>query len=172
MTKELRFRLEDIPIDGRDVDVELEPAWLADRLGASEAAAGGPTRVVGRLEFAGNKIVFRGRIETTWQFQCSRCAADTSAAVTASFAHVFASRDDHTRDEVSDDGMTWFEGHGFDAEPVIGEELMLALPDYPMCSDDCKGLCERCGADLNGGPCGCEPAEDPRWAKLKQIKLS
>lgn len=171
MSKQLCFRPEDVPVDGRDVDVTLEPAWFAGVLGQADVAGAEPTHVTGRLEVAGNKIVFRGRLETGWHFECSRCAAEAEAPVVATFAHVFVPRDEHSRDAVSDDGMTWFDGPTFDAEPVVREELVLALPEYPLCREDCKGLCNRCGADLNEGPCACEPVTDPRWAKLKGLKI-
>lgn len=171
MTTLLRFRPEDVPIDGRDVDVELPPSWVAGLLGVPEGAEPTPTRVTGRLEAAGTKIVFRGRLRTTFTFECSRCVAVSSLPVDADFAHVFAPRSEHPEDDVDDDGMTFIDGHSFDAEPVVAEELALAVPDFPVCSEDCKGLCTQCGADLNVEPCDCKPPVDPRLAALQKIKI-
>ena len=42
-----------------------------------------------------------------------------------------------------------------DLSTCVREELALAVPRYPLCRDDCAGLCPRCGADLNAGPCAC-----------------
>lgn len=64
-----------------------------------------------------------------------------------------------------------YEGEKVDLEPLLREQLMLAVPFAPLCSDACKGLCSQCGADLNRTPCSCEPIIDPRLAALKQIKL-
>lgn len=171
MIDPLRFRPEDIPVDGRDVDVELDPTWLAGIVGAPEGAEPVPSRVVGRLEVAGNKIVFRGTLRTTYAFECSRCASLSTTPIEADFAHVFAPRSEQEEGEESDDGMTFFQGYFFDAEPVVAEELALAIPDFPLCSEECKGLCAQCGADLNEGPCGCPPPVDPRWAALKSLKV-
>lgn len=53
--------------------------------------------------------------------------------------------------------------------PALREELILALPDYPVCEPDCRGLCPRCGADLNEGECDCvEEHGDPRWDSLRR----
>ena len=38
-----------------------------------------------------------------------------------------------------------------------------------LCSEDCKGLCPRCGKNLNLGPCGCRKEPDPRFAVLEQL---
>src|SRR5256886_5465599 len=53
-----------------------------------------------------------------------------------------------------------------DLRPAVREELLLAAPQWVVCREDCRGLCPRCGKDLNAGPCGCPPAGDPRWQAL------
>lgn len=56
-----------------------------------------------------------------------------------------------------------------DVGPALREELILALPDYPLCRPDCRGLCPRCGQDLNEGECDCaEETGDPRWEALRR----
>jgi uncharacterized protein len=57
-------------------------------------------------------------------------------------------------------------------ESILREQVLLTLPLKPLCSETCKGICPRCGADLNREPCQC-PAEDSAspFAKLKNIKL-
>lgn len=46
-----------------------------------------------------------------------------------------------------------------DLRPAIREELLLRAPAFPLCREACKGLCQRCGADLNTGPCHCTGPE-------------
>ena len=58
-------------------------------------------------------------------------------------------------DDGGDDHLIWYEGEEIDLSPLLRERLLLALPTLPLCRDDCRGLCARCGADLNAGPCGC-----------------
>ena len=55
-----------------------------------------------------------------------------------------------------------------DLTEELRECIILSFPSNPLCSEDCKGLCPHCGADLNKGPCHCRPTEggDLRWGGL------
>lgn len=66
-----------------------------------------------------------------------------------------------------------FDGKTIDLDPVIREQVLLALPVTVLCREDCKGLCPTCGQDLNEQDCGHgkEKEVDVRLAKLKDIKL-
>ena len=54
-------------------------------------------------------------------------------------------------------------------EDIIRSVFVLNMDSKLLCSDDCKGLCCRCGKNLNDGPCSCEKEIDPRLAALKQL---
>ena len=70
---------------------------------------------------------------------------------------------------VDDDLYT---GKEIDLSGAVRESILLAVPPAPVCSDDCKGLCPKCGEDLNQGECGCDRnVPDPRWDALKAIQL-
>jgi uncharacterized protein len=59
-----------------------------------------------------------------------------------------------------------------DLGPMVREEVLLAIPDAPLCRPDCPGLCPSCGAELADGPCGCDPVvRDERWAVLDQLRV-
>jgi uncharacterized protein len=66
-----------------------------------------------------------------------------------------------------------FDGKTIDLDPVIREQVLLALPVTVLCREECRGLCATCGQDLNEQDCGhAEENEiDVRFAKLKDIKL-
>ena len=62
-------------------------------------------------------------------------------------------------------------GDVVDISSIVREELLLALPEYSVCRPDCRGLCPRCGIDLNQSTCECGSAEpDPRWEKLRKLR--
>jgi uncharacterized protein len=66
-----------------------------------------------------------------------------------------------------------FDGRKIDLDPILREQLLLALPMNVVCKDSCEGLCAVCGQNLNEKKCGCErKVLDPRLAPLKNIKLN
>jgi uncharacterized protein len=64
-----------------------------------------------------------------------------------------------------------YDGESVDLEPLLKEQLILAVPYAPLCREDCKGLCPQCGVDRNVEACTCEKPLDPRFAALKGLKL-
>ena len=54
-------------------------------------------------------------------------------------------------------------------DELVEEEIQLFLPSKMLCSDDCKGLCTKCGRNLNLGNCDCKKDVDPRMAALLQL---
>ena len=59
--------------------------------------------------------------------------------------------------------------HTLDLEEAVRQFWATALPMQPLCRPDCRGLCSRCGRDLNQGACSCPPEEDTRWGALRQL---
>jgi len=66
-----------------------------------------------------------------------------------------------------------YTGKVIDLDPVLREQVLLALPGYPVCQDGCLGLCTVCGGNLNEKACGCDrTVPDPRWAGLAKFKTT
>jgi uncharacterized protein len=127
-----------------------------------------PVSVTGRFTSAGEeKYYWRMSFATTARAQCRRCLVDVTVPVEESRGLVFAA-DDETPEG---DGCYLIPGRTrqLDLTEPLREELMLALPQYVECRPDCKGLCPRCGANLNDGPCQCPPESDARWDALKGL---
>ena len=81
--------------------------------------------------------------------QCVRCLEDFNQPLKTEFQELFAYRTRHTRNEelfVPEDGH-------IDLEPLVYENILLAVPIKPLCKPDCKGLCSFCGANLNKSAC-------------------
>ena len=71
-------------------------------------------------------------------------------------------------DEENEDIVLLEEGT-VDAEDLARTAFILGMDTKTLCSEDCKGLCPRCGADLNLGPCSCKKEVDPRLAVLAKL---
>jgi uncharacterized protein len=75
--------------------------------------------------------------------------------------------------EMDDTDEQVFDGKTIDLDPILREQVLLALPMNAVCREDCQGLCSQCGQNLNEKKCGCEPkVVDPRLSPLKNIKLN
>ncbi|PLX67975.1 MAG: hypothetical protein C0603_07635 [Denitrovibrio sp.] len=74
--------------------------------------------------------------------------------------------------ELADDdmGTMYVEEGEIDLHMVVEQEIEFYLPIRMTCGDDCLGLCQQCGGNLNVGKCECEAVVDPRWTALKNIK--
>jgi uncharacterized protein len=65
----------------------------------------------------------------------------------------------------------YYQGEGLVLEDVLREQVLLALPARSLCRTDCKGLCPRCGRNLNSESCTCDTAPaDPRWSALSDLR--
>ena len=61
------------------------------------------------------------------------------------------------------------DGNEIDLDEILETSLILDMETKFLCREDCKGLCDTCGANLNLGPCGCRKQRDPRFAVLEQL---
>ncbi|MBQ1415892.1 MAG: DUF177 domain-containing protein, partial [Selenomonas sp.] len=78
--------------------------------------------------------------------------------------------EDFTRDEGEDDSVNVFSGDLLDIEDMVRDTLLAAQSLSNICKPDCKGLCPKCGHNLNEGDCGCDRfVPDPRMAALQQL---
>ena len=164
----LRVDLRDLAAGPVETTGSIGPADpLFEGLGVGLTA---PVVVAGRLQATGEgRFYWHGRISTTVREQCRRCLTDVSLPVTADIGVLF------TQDGADDDPDAYVvpaDADEVDITPAVREELILAVPQYALCREDCRGLCPNCGKDRNAGPCGCAtPSVDPRWRVLEALKL-
>jgi uncharacterized protein len=161
----LSFDIGSLHSHATAVDGELapdDPIWQE-----GDQRPSGPIRVVGRLSVAGpERYYFSGRFEGSIATECRRCLTDVSQAVAAESHLIFAEAGKNDDDDASDVFMIDPGARSLDLRAAVREEWLLAVPAFAVCREDCKGLCPRCGADLNEGPCDCPPAIDGRWDAL------
>lgn len=110
---------------------------------------------------------------------CSRCLQPVAEEVTVPVALAF-SRAAGVGTELPEElelnetdlGLLEFEGETIDLLPALEQEILMSLPQHPLCRAECRGLCPVCGADLNVVECGCElPVFNGALAGLKLFKL-
>jgi uncharacterized protein len=107
-----------------------------------------------------------GTVETAIRFKCSRCTKEFSRAFSSSFDLTYLPQPKWTNEkaeiELRYDEMevAYYDGIALDVDLLVLEQIELAMPMKFVCREDCKGLCYKCGADLNEGACLCK-TEDP-----------
>jgi chromate transport protein ChrA len=112
-------------------------------------------------------LVMTGKITTTIHGVCDRCASDFDEAVDLPIDVVLVT--ELANEENEDEWVFPLEGDSADLEDIVRTIFVLNLDSKLLCKPDCKGLCCRCGRNLNIEPCICEKELDPRFAALKQL---
>jgi len=124
---------------------------------------------------SGADLFFHGRVETQIEGHCSRCLKSYSFPLEKEFDFVLAPDSTSAKNKelnAGELGLSFYRGEEISLEPLIREQALLALPTRPLCDENCRGLCPRCGADLNESECRCHDTHvDPRMAVFRDMKL-
>lgn len=116
------------------------------------------------VESTSGGIVVNGLVTAQARGECSRCLAELGLSVASDVDEIYQRVPEN-------DDVYPLEGDQLDLRPMVRESVLLAIPEAPLCTPTCKGLCPVCGVDLNRETCGCaRPAADDRWSVLDQLK--
>ncbi len=146
------------------LSVPAPPGLGTDVLGV---AAGTALELQVRLEAVVEGILASGVAQARLAGECVRCLEPIEEVLEVDFQELYA----FAESDVEDDEASRLQGDLLDLEPVIRDSVVLALPFQPVCTDDCPGLCPRCGARLADDPDHQHEAPiDPRWAALAALR--
>ena len=112
-------------------------------------------------------LLMKGNVTTTIHGTCDRCAAEFDREIHFPIDVVLVT--ELSNEENEDEWVFPLEGDSADLGDIVRTVFVLNLDSKLLCKDDCKGLCHRCGKNLNDGPCGCQKEPDPRFAALRQL---
>jgi len=125
---------------------------------------------------SGVEIFVHGRISTQAIGHCARCLESYSFDIASNFSFVLvpkspiAAAENELNEEDLD--LSFYEGDEVDFSPLVLEQIVLALPTRPLCTENCQGLCPQCGINRNDETCACVADQgDPRLAVLRNLKL-
>ena len=118
-----------------------------------------------------------GRVQTSLELPCSRCLEAFTWPVDAAFDLRYLPQSENSSGEeeaeIEEDDLStaFYQNDEIDLGQLMREQFLLSLPMKPLCSDDCKGLCPACGANLNRTTCDCKRTwDDPRFAALDALR--
>ena len=126
-----------------------------------------PVLADGMVRNTAGVLVMTGNVRTTLHGVCDRCAQDFEKDVELPIDVVLVT--ELSNEENEDEWVFPLVGDDADLEDIIRTVFVLNMDSKLLCSEDCKGLCCRCGKNLNDGPCSCGKELDPRFAALKQL---
>lgn len=112
---------------------------------------------------AGGQLIIRGTIDAKLLLKCSRCLEDFEYELNTSF-------EEELSRESNNEDIIFIEGDILDMTDIVVNNILLSLPMKFICSENCKGLCPKCGKNINIHECSCEDENlDPRLAVLKDL---
>ena len=126
-----------------------------------------PVLASGVVRNTAGVLVMTGLITTCIHGTCDRCAADFDRELEIPIDAVLVT--ELANEEKEDEWVFPLDGDSADLEDIIRTTFVLNMDSKLLCSEDCNGLCCRCGKNLNDGPCDCQKEIDPRLAALKQL---
>lgn len=155
----------DVLIPADEIDLEIDNQRIADDVAfhATITKGAAATTVTGQI---------KGLIE----LDCDRCLEPVKTPldidVDLEFVPVEQFSADSERELTAEDlNVDAFNGESLDLKAIALEQILLEIPQQFFCREDCKGLCAKCGGNLNLIDCKCNETEiDPRWAALQNLK--
>jgi uncharacterized protein len=169
-----------ITADGYEIDVmapiaELQPSDAEGGVAASFV------HVRGALTEVSGEYLFRGSISGVFEHICDRCLEAMRAPFNVDVMWTFGGSqiqdvdvefdgEDFAEEDFEEEEAAGFNGVEINLGPSVWEEAVLAMPLKFLCSEDCAGLCPRCGTNLNRGRCACR-VDDSDGADLRDRSM-
>jgi len=155
-----------VNVPGSRLPFEFDPQLEDLVLGSVKEISG--SHASGEVKNEAGILTLKGVLEADVTCVCARCLKEItehmSLDVTAGLA-------EEVQDEESgvNDNVFLLDGGFADLDEIFATAFVLSTEQRFLCSEDCKGLCSKCGKNLNDGPCDCKDEGDPRLAVLRQL---
>ena len=140
---------------------------LSDLLYGESYPVSEPVLAEGTVRNTAGVLVMTGSLHTTIHGVCDRCASDFDRFVEFPLDVVLVT--ELSNEENEDEWVFPLEGDSADLEDIVRTVFVLNFGSKLLCKPECKGLCCRCGKNLNHEVCSCQKELDPRFAALKQL---
>lgn len=114
------------------------------------------------------KVLLEGQLKLVLEIPCDRCLKPVKEPLEISFSQELYLPEMLEPEEA--DEQSFMHGYELDVEAFVKNEILINMPVKVLCRPDCKGICKKCGHNLNDGECGCDTfVPDPRMAAIKDI---
>jgi len=154
---------QDIDEDASSLEISMEGGRLVSPLAVSLDAVR-----------TGDEIYLTGRASVRAFFECARCLDEFPCVIEGPIQAVVMIGDEASGSGEDEEGVVRVArgAKSLDLADLVRTELLVRVPLKPLCKTGCRGLCPKCGANLNKGTCSCETGNhDSRWDALKRFKI-
>jgi uncharacterized protein len=174
------LKIDEIPDEGLDLE------WEEDRVSLLAYLKGlsridfdfeSPLHADVKIRKTGRAILLKGSVDTVLRLQCVRCLKEFSFPLSSTFDLLLQPLKGTSLEEekeLSEDDMEsgFFEDGEIRLSEIACEQIFLEIPYQPLCREDCRGLCQNCGKDLNLSECQCSRDEfGSGFSVLGKLKL-
>jgi len=164
----MKILISDIGDEGLDVAFE-------ETIETEEVKLLSPAKASFHIDKVNEEILVKGDLSALLEMECSRCLKHFEEARDVEVNVVFHPLEElqgEEKHEIKDDelDMGFYRGDILDLKDLLKEQILLTIPMKPLCSEGCRGICPRCGADMNIVSCTCEKKSlDPRLTVLRKL---
>lgn len=122
------------------------------------------------LNLGDKKLLLTGTAGVTLEIPCDRCLEPVTYEIRLDFnEELDLNLTEAQRAELLNEQL-YIKGYNLDVDQLLSNELLLNLPMKILCSESCKGICNRCGVNFNHGTCSCDQSSpDPRMARIQDL---
>lgn len=179
MANSLKINVFLIPEEGQHFVFSEDNSWFKECLKDSEDTDFTLDKVdVDCLVTKTSGTVFiKGSFSAQIDICCSRCLENTKLSIGSDFAYTLVPAKAETREDLElkpeELEISYYQGDFIDLGPIICEQIILQIPIKALCNEECKGLCQQCGTNLNNSSCNCHlNIVDNRMAVLKNFTIN
>lgn len=150
-------------------EVPYEPESFSSGLGTFPIISKTPVSLT--IKNKGNQeLQITGKMSFQAVIPCSRCLTDVTTEIDLDFERN-ADMKLSASDKIEElDEQNFIDGYNLDVDKLVYGEILINWPVKVLCKENCKGLCNTCGANLNLQTCGCDSIDlDPRMARIRDI---
>ena len=166
----MKVNISDIvKIDGASLNVEFnEVINDLKTIAGDEYIFISPVRFDGSIVNISGVLKLNGQLKAEYTVKCHMCLKDVDGKLSININESFVDADKVEND--TDVETYTYEGNFIEIDKVLMDSIVLNLPMKQACTAECKGICPRCGIDLNVGQCECKDDEiNPRMEILKDF---
>lgn len=117
-----------------------------------------------------NRVQLEGAVDVTVLIPCDRCLTDVETKLSLSIEKEVKVQSEEENGIEEPVETEFIFGYNLDVDELVRNEILVNWPMKTLCRETCKGICQKCGRNLNHGPCGCDTVEsDPRMAAIRDI---